>query len=53
MFLENALRRDKVKLQNDYPFQKQVVALPEAPLTPEQLERNRAIKASIGQMLRK
>jgi hypothetical protein len=41
-FLENALRKDKIKLQSEYPYPvaKSVVAL-DTTLTPEQVEANR------------
>lgn len=51
-FLENAIRKDKVQLQNLYPLavKQQVQAEPE--LTPEQIEKNRVIRENISKMLK-
>lgn len=53
-FLENALRKDKRKLQDEFslaasPSKKE----PEPELTPEQTEKNRQIRANIAAMLKK
>lgn len=51
-FLENAIRKDKVQLQNLYPLavKQQVQAEPE--LTPEQIEKNRVMRENISNMLK-
>lgn len=52
-FLENAIRKDKNKLQVEFPLP--IEALPrqvEAPQTPEQTQKNREIRAGIANMLR-
>jgi hypothetical protein len=52
-FLENALRKDKAKLQEVYPLEKKVEPQKEVELTPEQTEKNRQIRENITNMLKK
>lgn len=50
-FLENALRKDKQKLQQEYPLAVKKEMAVEVELTPEQIEKNRKIKDDISKML--
>lgn len=52
-FLENAIRKDKNKLQVNFPYiEPKETKEQEKPLTPEQIQRNRELKAGIANMLR-
>lgn len=51
-FLENALRKDKAKLQLEYPLVVVQVKEAEPELTPEMVERNRMLRQSITDMLK-
>lgn len=51
-FLENALRKDKVKLQAEYPLAVVRAVEAEPELTPEQVEKNRQIRENISNMLK-
>ena len=52
-FLENAIRKDKNKLQVNFPYvETKENKEQEKPLTPEQVQRNRELKAGIANMLR-
>lgn len=52
-FLENALRKDKAKLQADFPLVVKQHSHEEVELTPEQIEKNRVIRENITNMLKK
>lgn len=51
-FLENALRKDKVKLQTEYPLAVVRVEEAEPELTPEQVAKNKQIRENISNMLK-
>lgn len=54
-FLENALRKDKAKLQNEFPLKVIPTAIvqPEPELSPEMIEKNRIIRENISKMLKR
>lgn len=51
-FLENALRKDKSKLQLEYPLAVKKEQVEEVELTPEQVEKNRVLREGISNMLK-
>jgi len=51
-FLENALRKDKLKLQQEYPLAVKKVEQKEEELTPEQIEKNRLMREKISNMVK-
>lgn len=51
-FLENALRKDKAKLQLEYPLAVKKEQPQEEKLTPEQIEKNRLLRENISNMLK-
>lgn len=52
-FLENALRKDKAKLQTDFPLVVKQQTQEEVELTPVQIEKNRVMRQQIADMLKK
>lgn len=51
-FLENALRKDKAKLQAEYPLAVKKEQPQDEQLTPEQMERNKQLREGISNMLK-
>lgn len=54
-FLENALRKDKAKLQTEFPLKviPTVIVQQEPELSPEMIEKNRIIRENISKMLKR
>lgn len=51
-FLENAIRKDKLKLQKEYPIIVAPKPFVEEVITPEQMEKNRIMRENISNMLK-
>lgn len=51
-FLENAIRKDKQKLQQQFPYERKVEAPPPEEISEEQRLKNAELRAGISQMLK-